>query len=101
MDAWGWDELQPWLELRADLPVGPLFCVLTGRTRGPQWSTAPAPGALGRTAPPPRLGLGCAVPPPPRVSVDDSLHISCAAPAPSSWLAKPCRSSSFSGSSAT
>jgi integrase len=25
MDAWGWDELQPWLELRLQLPVGPLF----------------------------------------------------------------------------
>jgi site-specific recombinase XerC len=34
MDAWGWDELQPWLELRVELPVGPLFCVLNGRTRG-------------------------------------------------------------------
>jgi integrase len=24
MDAWAWDELQPWLELRVGLPVGPL-----------------------------------------------------------------------------
>ena len=24
MDAWGWDELQPWLELRLELPVGRL-----------------------------------------------------------------------------
>ena len=50
MDAWGWDELQPWLELRADLPVGPLFCVLNGRTRGRQWSTAAARAELRRTA---------------------------------------------------
>src|SRR3954452_14019390 len=42
MDAWGWDELQPWLELRVQLPVGPLFCVLNGRTRGRQWSSAAA-----------------------------------------------------------
>ena len=34
MDAWGWDELQPWLETRVELPVGPLFCVLNGATRG-------------------------------------------------------------------
>jgi integrase/recombinase XerD len=25
MDPWGWDELQPWLELRVQLPVGPLL----------------------------------------------------------------------------
>jgi hypothetical protein len=40
MDAWGWDELQPWLELRVELPVGPLFCVINGRTRGRPWSSA-------------------------------------------------------------
>jgi hypothetical protein len=31
MDSWGWDELQPWLELRLQLPVGPLLCVITVR----------------------------------------------------------------------
>ena len=36
MDAWGWDELQLWPERRVELPVGPLFCVLNGRTRGRQ-----------------------------------------------------------------
>ena len=50
MDTWGWDELQPWLELRVGLPVGPLFCVLNGRTRGRQWSTAAARAELRRTA---------------------------------------------------
>jgi hypothetical protein len=30
MDAWGWEELHPWLELRVKLPVGPLFCVING-----------------------------------------------------------------------
>ena len=34
MDAWGWTELQPWLETRTGLPVGPLFCVLNGPTPG-------------------------------------------------------------------
>jgi integrase len=42
MDAWGWDELQPWLELRLELPVGPLFCVINGPTRGRHWSSAAA-----------------------------------------------------------
>jgi site-specific recombinase XerD len=50
MDAWGWDELQPWLELRVELPVGPLFCVINGRTSGRQWSSAGARTELRRTA---------------------------------------------------
>ena len=40
MDAWAWEQLQPWLEVRPELPVGPLFCVLTGPTRGRAWSHA-------------------------------------------------------------
>src|SRR5215218_3938692 len=42
MDAWGWDELQPWLDIRIELPVGPLLCVINGQTRGRRWSSAPA-----------------------------------------------------------
>jgi integrase len=34
MDRWGWESLEPWLELRAGLPAGLLFCVLRGPTRG-------------------------------------------------------------------
>jgi len=30
MDRWAFQELRPWLELRAELPVGALFCVLHG-----------------------------------------------------------------------
>ena len=40
MDAWGWDQLRPWLAARAELPVGPLFCVIDGPTRGRTWSDA-------------------------------------------------------------
>ena len=50
MDDWGWQELQPWLELRVELPVGPLFCVINGATRGRPWSTAAARAHLRRTA---------------------------------------------------
>jgi site-specific recombinase XerD len=50
MDTWGWDELQPWLALRVELPVGPLFCVLNDRTRGREWSSAGARTELRRTA---------------------------------------------------
>ncbi|MGZ4287894.1 MAG: tyrosine-type recombinase/integrase [Solirubrobacteraceae bacterium] len=34
MDRWAWSHLGPWLELRTSLPVGRLFCVLRGPTRG-------------------------------------------------------------------
>jgi site-specific recombinase XerD len=34
MDRWTWLQLEPWLELRTTLPVGRLFCVLRGPTRG-------------------------------------------------------------------
>jgi site-specific recombinase XerD len=39
-DEWGWDQLRPWLAARAELPVGPLFCIIDGRTRGRAWSAA-------------------------------------------------------------
>ena len=34
MDRWAWEQLDPWLNIRAALPVGALFCVLRGPTRG-------------------------------------------------------------------
>ena len=50
MDEWGWEQLHPWLELRVELPVGPLFCVVSGPTRGRHWSSAAARAALRRAA---------------------------------------------------
>ena len=50
MDAWGWEELQPWLELRLQMPVGPLLCVINGRTRGRHWPSAAARAKLRRAA---------------------------------------------------
>ena len=40
MDRWAWQQLDPWLQLRAMLPVGALFCVLRGPTRGRPWAPA-------------------------------------------------------------
>jgi site-specific recombinase XerD len=40
MDEWGWEQLRPWLTVRAELPVGPLFCIIDGPTRGRPWSGA-------------------------------------------------------------
>jgi integrase len=50
MDAWGWEHLRPWLDVRRELPVGPLLCVISGTTRGRHWSSAAARAALRRTA---------------------------------------------------
>jgi len=41
MDQFGWENLDPWLQRRRTLPVGALFCILHGPTRGRPW-TAPA-----------------------------------------------------------
>ena len=38
MDDWGFEHLAAWLEQRVELPVGPLFCVIDGPTRGRTWS---------------------------------------------------------------
>jgi site-specific recombinase XerD len=42
MDDWAWEQLQPWLVARVDLPVGPLLCIATGPTRGRAWSAGAA-----------------------------------------------------------
>jgi site-specific recombinase XerC len=44
MDDWTWQQLEPWLDARVELPVGPLFCVVNGATRGRPWAPPqPAP----------------------------------------------------------
>jgi site-specific recombinase XerD len=50
MDRWGWEELQSWLEMRLELPVGLLFCVINAPTRGRHWSSAAARADLRKTA---------------------------------------------------
>jgi site-specific recombinase XerD len=50
MDDWGWQELDPWLTARVTLPVGPLFCIINGRTRGRPWTTSGARAELRRAA---------------------------------------------------
>ncbi len=40
MDRWAWEQLAPWLTLRSTLPVGALFCILRGPTRGRSWAPA-------------------------------------------------------------
>ena len=50
IDEWAWEQLEPWTALRLELPVGPLFCVINGPTRGRRWSSADARADLRRTA---------------------------------------------------
>ncbi len=50
MDRWAWGQLQPWLALRPTLPVGALFCILRGPTRGRRCAPAGIRAQLRRTA---------------------------------------------------
>lgn len=50
MDDWGWEQLGPWLTARAELPVGPLFCIIDGPTGGRSWSAAAVRSELRRLA---------------------------------------------------
>ena len=88
MDAWGGTSYSRGSSCVSGFP--PVLCSVC--------STAGRVVAYGRPRP---LELSCGAPPPLRVFVEGSLHTSCATPTPSRWLAKACRSSSFSGSSGT
>jgi hypothetical protein len=50
MDDWGWEHVGRWTEHRVQLPIGPLFCILAGPTRGRGWSATAARGELRRLA---------------------------------------------------
>jgi integrase len=77
MDAWGWEQLSPWLAARTALPIGPLFCVIDGPTRGRPWSSANVRVELRRLAA--EAGVGAA-----------SHRISCATRTQSSSRVKVC-----------
>ena len=50
MDRWAWTQLDPWLTLRTRLPVGALFCILRGPTRGRPCAPAGIGSQLHRSA---------------------------------------------------
>ena len=50
MDRWAWGQLTAYLEIRANLPVGALFCVIHGPTAGRRWEASAACKQLRRTA---------------------------------------------------
>ena len=42
MDRWAWDQLDPWLEIRRELPIGGVLCVIHGPTAGRRWEASAA-----------------------------------------------------------
>ena len=78
MDQWGWEQLRPWLNTRAELPVGPLFCIIDGPTRGRPWSGAAVRTEFRRLA----VSAGVS---------GASLRTSCATRMRSNSLARACR----------
>jgi hypothetical protein len=42
MDRWAWNQLDPWLEIRDELPIGAMLCVIHGPTAGRRWEASAA-----------------------------------------------------------
>ncbi|MFL5861437.1 MAG: tyrosine-type recombinase/integrase [Solirubrobacteraceae bacterium] len=42
MDRWAWEQLDPWLEIRRELPIGTVLCVIHGPTAGRRWEASAA-----------------------------------------------------------
>jgi hypothetical protein len=42
MDRWAWERLEPWLEIRRELPTGAVLCVIHGPTAGRRWEASAA-----------------------------------------------------------
>ena len=58
MDRWAWAQLEPWLDVRASLPAGALFCILRGSTRGSTRGRPCAPAGVRGDPQPRRHGHG-------------------------------------------
>jgi integrase/recombinase XerD len=41
-DAVPWDQLDPWLQIRRELPIGALLCVIHGPSAGRRWEASAA-----------------------------------------------------------
>jgi len=42
MDRWAWDQLDPCIAIRRQLPIGALLCVIHGSTAGRHWEASAA-----------------------------------------------------------
>jgi site-specific recombinase XerD len=50
LDAWAWQHVDAWLEIRRGMPVGALLCVIEGPTQGRRWSPTAGRATLRRLA---------------------------------------------------
>ena len=50
LDAWAWQHVNAWLEIRRGMPIGALLCVVEGATQGRRWSPTAARATLRRLA---------------------------------------------------
>jgi integrase len=50
MDRWAWSQLEPWIDVGSQLPVGVLLCVIHGATAGRHWEQSAARKQLRPTA---------------------------------------------------
>ena len=78
MDEWGWEQLRPWLNARAEVPLGPLFCTIDGPPAGGRGQAPPCAASSGAS-------------PPRRVSGAGSRRICCVTRTRSSWRVRACR----------
>jgi len=88
MDRWAWEQLDPWLEIRRELPIGALLCVITARP--PADAGNPRPHASSGITRPPRRAFGAA-----------SRRTSCGTRTRSRWRTRASRWSSSNASSDT
>jgi integrase len=42
MDRWAWEQLDSWLEIRRQLPLGAVLCVINGPRAGRRWEVSAA-----------------------------------------------------------
>ena len=88
MDDWGFEQLEPWPRAREQMPVGPLFCMINGRSGGRPWRVGRSSDAASS-----RSARGCPAALRPPIGYFAYRPLSC--------FARTCRSTSFSASSAT
>jgi site-specific recombinase XerD len=50
MDRWAWEQLEAWLEIRRELPLGAVLCVIHGPTAGRRWEASAARKQLHQAA---------------------------------------------------
>ena len=42
MDGWAWEQIDAWLEIRRQLRIGAVLCVIHGPTSGRRWEASAA-----------------------------------------------------------